>query len=209
MLLASLLATLPAMVVSEAVASPINPAQTIIQPPADHHWVSNKNYPERSVDMCPLAGSLDRCRLLAQTCRPGMSAMRSLSEVNRTLSEKPDSVEIDNPQRTFGRLPEFGKTLGACQSVPMRGPVPSVIVRGRANISRGLTAAHNRSNSTVRWVSSPLLPLMRAIATVICGQSMNAQSLNKLSALPCAIRARSAAETGICSRNARALAIEP
>jgi hypothetical protein len=30
MLLASLLATLPAMVVSEAVASPINPAQTII-----------------------------------------------------------------------------------------------------------------------------------------------------------------------------------
>ena len=58
MLLASLLATLPAMVVSEAVASPINPAQTIIQAPADHHWVSNKNYPERSVDMCPLAGSL-------------------------------------------------------------------------------------------------------------------------------------------------------
>src|SRR5258708_12660184 len=58
MLLASLLATLPAMVVSEAVASPINPAQTIIQPPADHHWVSNKNYPERSVDMCRLAGSL-------------------------------------------------------------------------------------------------------------------------------------------------------
>ena len=58
MLLASLLATLPAMVVSEAVASPINPAQTIIQPPEDHHWVSNKNYPERSVDMCPLAGSL-------------------------------------------------------------------------------------------------------------------------------------------------------
>lgn len=58
MLLASLLATLPAMVVSEAVASPINPAQTIIRPPGDHHWVSNKNYPERSVDMCPLAGSL-------------------------------------------------------------------------------------------------------------------------------------------------------
>src|ERR1700680_4746820 len=58
MLLASLLATLPATVVSEAVASPINSAQTIIQPSADHHWVSNKNYPERSVDRCPLAGSL-------------------------------------------------------------------------------------------------------------------------------------------------------
>ena len=58
MLLASLLATLPAMAVSEVVASPINPAQTIIQPPADHRWVSNKDYPERSVDMCPLAGSV-------------------------------------------------------------------------------------------------------------------------------------------------------
>ena len=58
MLLASLLATLPGMTVSEAVASPINPAQTIIRPPADHHWVSNKDYPERSVDMCPLAGSV-------------------------------------------------------------------------------------------------------------------------------------------------------
>src|SRR5260370_17442483 len=58
MLLASLLATLPAMVVSEVVASPINPAQTIIQPPADQPWVSNKNYPERSVDICPLPASL-------------------------------------------------------------------------------------------------------------------------------------------------------
>lgn len=57
MLLASLLATLPAMAVSETLASPINPAQTIIRPPADHHWVSNKEYPERSVDMCPLSGS--------------------------------------------------------------------------------------------------------------------------------------------------------
>jgi hypothetical protein len=56
-LLASLLATLPAMVVSEAGASPINSAQTIIQPPADRHWVPNKGYPERSVDMCPLVGS--------------------------------------------------------------------------------------------------------------------------------------------------------
>src|ERR1700742_4531812 len=58
MLLACLLATLPAMVVSEAVASPINPAQTIIQPPADHHWVSNKDYPDRSVDRCPLAAQV-------------------------------------------------------------------------------------------------------------------------------------------------------
>jgi len=56
-LLASLLATLPGMLMSEAGASPINPAQTIIQPPADLKWVSNKSFPERSVDMCPLAGS--------------------------------------------------------------------------------------------------------------------------------------------------------
>jgi hypothetical protein len=41
------------------------------------------------------------------------------------------------------------------------------------------------------------------------GQSMNAQSLNKISALPCAIRTRSVAETGVWSRSARAWAIEP
>jgi hypothetical protein len=58
MLLASLLVTLPGMAVSEAVASPIDAAQTIIQLPADHHWVSNNSYPEHSVEMCPLAGSL-------------------------------------------------------------------------------------------------------------------------------------------------------
>src|ERR1700692_3358872 len=63
MLLASLLATLPAMVVSEAVGSPVNPAQTIIQTPTYHHCVSNKNYPERSVNMCPLAGYLTEPRL--------------------------------------------------------------------------------------------------------------------------------------------------
>jgi hypothetical protein len=58
-ILASLLATLPGMLAGEAGASPINPAQTIIQPPADHHWVSNSSYPEHSVEMCPLAGSIN------------------------------------------------------------------------------------------------------------------------------------------------------
>src|ERR1700739_3281880 len=59
MILFSLLATLPGMLAGKAGASPINPAQTIIEPPADHHWVSNRRYLEHSVEMCPLAGSIN------------------------------------------------------------------------------------------------------------------------------------------------------
>ena len=51
-----LLAALPLAFASAARASPLNPAQTIIQ--AEHDWVSRPDYPERSVDMCMLAGSL-------------------------------------------------------------------------------------------------------------------------------------------------------
>src|ERR1700680_4230436 len=78
MLLASLLATLPAMVVSEAVATPIGPAQTLIQTPAYQHWVSNKTYPERSVDMFPLAGSLTEPGLYLTLVRwwPGYMSAR-------------------------------------------------------------------------------------------------------------------------------------
>ena len=57
MLLASLLAGLPALAATAAQASPLNPAQTIIQPSDALHWIPNAGYPERSVDMCPLAGS--------------------------------------------------------------------------------------------------------------------------------------------------------
>ena len=57
MMLATLLASLPALAASRAEASPLNPAQTIIQPPDAHHWIPNAGYPERSVDMCPLTGS--------------------------------------------------------------------------------------------------------------------------------------------------------
>ena len=56
-LLASLVASLPAVLARTAEASPLNPAQTIIEPPGEHHWIPNAGYPERSVDMCPLAGS--------------------------------------------------------------------------------------------------------------------------------------------------------
>ncbi len=56
LLLAPLLATLAAT----AEASPLNPAQTIIRPPADHPWIPNKGYPERSVDMCPLTGDTNQ-----------------------------------------------------------------------------------------------------------------------------------------------------
>lgn len=52
LLLLPLLAALPGL----ARASPLNPAQTIIRPPADHEWVPNKGYSAKGVDMCPLTG---------------------------------------------------------------------------------------------------------------------------------------------------------
>lgn len=73
MLLAPLLAALPmalisgAMIseamISEAGASPLDPAQTIIHPPGQFTWIANKDYPPRSVEMCPLAGD---------TTKPGL-----------------------------------------------------------------------------------------------------------------------------------------
>ena len=56
-LLATLLAGLPALAAGAAKASPLDPAQTVIELPDAHHWIPNKGYPERSVDMCPIAGS--------------------------------------------------------------------------------------------------------------------------------------------------------
>ena len=52
---ASLLAALP-FGLTRAQASPLNPAQTIIDPPDTLVWKSNPAFPERSVEMCPLAG---------------------------------------------------------------------------------------------------------------------------------------------------------
>ena len=47
---------LAALYTAAADASPINPAQTVIHPPNGITWLPNKGYPERSVDMAPLAG---------------------------------------------------------------------------------------------------------------------------------------------------------
>lgn len=63
LLLAPLLAALPLALTQAAAASPLDPAQTIIRPPAEHAWVPNPGYPERSVDMCSLAGD---------TTKPGL-----------------------------------------------------------------------------------------------------------------------------------------
>ena len=52
-----LLAALPLAFASAARASPLDPAQTVIRPPAGHEWAPLPGYPGRSVDMCPLAGS--------------------------------------------------------------------------------------------------------------------------------------------------------
>ncbi len=57
--LAPLLASLAPLLATTAQASPLDPAQTIIRPPADLAWIPNKGYPERSVDMCPLVGDIN------------------------------------------------------------------------------------------------------------------------------------------------------
>lgn len=63
LLLAPLAAALPLALMRAASASPLDPAQTIIETPADRDWISNGAYPERSVEMCPLAGD---------TTKPGL-----------------------------------------------------------------------------------------------------------------------------------------
>ena len=80
-LLASMLAGLAAQLLpGEAAASPLDPGQTIIKPPETLQWIPNKGYPERSVDMCPLAGSTTEAGLYYTLVRwwPGyMSAPHS------------------------------------------------------------------------------------------------------------------------------------
>jgi hypothetical protein len=55
LLLMSLLSALP-LSVSEAAATPLNPEQTIIRMRDKLDWKSNPDYPDHSVDMCPLVG---------------------------------------------------------------------------------------------------------------------------------------------------------
>lgn len=59
LLLTPLLAALPLGVMGAAVASPLNPEQTIIRTPDQLAWTPNRGYPERSVDMCPLTGNIN------------------------------------------------------------------------------------------------------------------------------------------------------
>jgi hypothetical protein len=57
-MLAALASSLPLDFADDAVASPLNPDQTIIRPPADLHWKSNPAYAEPSVDNCLLTGDV-------------------------------------------------------------------------------------------------------------------------------------------------------
>src|ERR1700733_9741279 len=80
MLLAPLLAALPMALMSEAQASPLDPAQTIIRPPDQLTWSANQDYPPRSVEMCPLTGDTTKAGLYYTLVRwwPGyMSAPHS------------------------------------------------------------------------------------------------------------------------------------
>jgi hypothetical protein len=58
LLAASLFAMLP-FNASGALASPLDPTQTIIKLPADLPWRSGAPFPQGSVDMCPLAGDIN------------------------------------------------------------------------------------------------------------------------------------------------------
>jgi hypothetical protein len=59
-MLAALLSSLPIGLGETAAASPLNPEQTIIRPPADLKWKSNPAFPEPSVDNCILAGDINQ-----------------------------------------------------------------------------------------------------------------------------------------------------
>ena len=63
MMLAALAASLPAGFLESAAASPLNPAQTIIQPPGQLQWKANPAVPEPCVDNCTLTGD---------TTKPGL-----------------------------------------------------------------------------------------------------------------------------------------
>jgi hypothetical protein len=69
LLLTSLMATLPFGVTS-AVASPLNPEQTIIKAPDTLPWKSQPNFPPNSVDNCTLTGD---------TSAPGLYYARALA----------------------------------------------------------------------------------------------------------------------------------
>ena len=55
-MLAMLASSLPLGFLQSAAASPLNPEQTIIRPPAGLLWKSNPAFPEPSVDNCMLSG---------------------------------------------------------------------------------------------------------------------------------------------------------
>jgi hypothetical protein len=59
-MLAALFSSLPIGLVESAAASPLNPEQTIIRPPAELQWKPNPAYSEPSVDNCILAGDINQ-----------------------------------------------------------------------------------------------------------------------------------------------------
>jgi hypothetical protein len=84
LLLMSLLSALP-LSVSDATATPINPEQTIIRMPDKLDWKSNADYPERSVDMCPLIGDTNQPGLYYTLVRwwPGYMSAPHTYETDR------------------------------------------------------------------------------------------------------------------------------
>ncbi len=82
LLLASVLAALPSALAGKAAASPLDPAQTFIDPPGQFTWTTPKGYPERSTERCQLAGAMEEPDVYYELVRwwPGfMSAPHAYS----------------------------------------------------------------------------------------------------------------------------------
>lgn len=58
-LLGAMSGGLGSLLVGEASASPLNPAQTIIRSPDELQWIPTKGYPDRCSDRCALSGDVN------------------------------------------------------------------------------------------------------------------------------------------------------
>ena len=91
LLAAPLLAVLPMALASTALASPLNPAQTIIPLLTRQAWSLSMGYPERSVGICRLVGDIHLRH------RPG--------ELRAHGRWSPDGVRPEHRSRPLKALP--------------------------------------------------------------------------------------------------------
>src|SRR5215472_13174706 len=132
LLLMSLLSALP-LGISEAAATPIDPEQTIIRMPDKLEWKSNPDYPEHSVNACPLVGDTNQPGLYYTLVRwwPGYMSAPHTYETDRycvVVSETwwcnsgadfdPKSCVPVRPAALFIVSPEHHTTTGSFAGTP-------------------------------------------------------------------------------------------